>query len=163
LDKVTFKFETDMKHRLRRLPKTLWQPAKALIPARPPWQKAVGGRKSEAPASANLGKPPGKSLRKSLQLQKQLRQLTHRVLATQEDERAKLSHELQNDIAQTLLGINVRLLLLKQAARSKARGLKNEIGSAQRLVVESTALVRRFARELDNHRPTLNERIVRAI
>ena len=62
------------------------------------------------------------NLKASLQLQKHLRQLTHRVLVAQEDERLKLSHELRDEIAQTLLGINVRLLLLKQAARSKAKG-----------------------------------------
>jgi len=112
---------------------------------------------------ANNGKPPGKCLKKSLQLQKRLRQLTHQVLAAQEDEREKLSHELQDEIAQTLLGINVRLLLLKQAARSKVRGLKNEIASAQRLVVKSATLVRRLARELDKHQPTPSELNVMAI
>ena len=102
-------------------------------------------------------------LKESLQLQKQLRQLTHRVLVAQEDEREKLSHELRDEIAQTLLGLNVRLLLLKQTAQNKAGGLKNEIASAQRLVVKSATLVRRLARELDNHRPTLNERTVTTI
>jgi hypothetical protein len=46
---------------------------------------------------------------------------------------------------------------LKQAARSKAKGLKKQIGSAQRLVVESATLVRQLARELDNHQPTSSE------
>ena len=103
------------------------------------------------------------NLKASLQLQKHLRQLTHRVLVAQEDERLKLSHELRDEIAQTLLGLNVRLLLLKQAARSKTKGLKNEIASTQRLVVRSAALVRRFARQLDNHRPTPSELMVTAI
>jgi signal transduction histidine kinase len=89
--------------------------------------------------------------------------MTHRVLVAQEDERGKLSHELRDEIAQTLLGINVRLLLLKQAARSKATGLKNEIASTQRLVVRSATLVRQLARKLDHHRPTPGERTVAAI
>jgi len=152
-----------MKDRIRRLPKTLGQAAKAPILASQPWQKAVIGRKSVADASANNAKPPGKSLKDSIQLQKRLRQLTHHVLAAQEDERKKISHELQDEIAQTLLGINVRLLLLKQAARSKTKGLKNEIASAQRLVVKSTTLVRRLAHELDNHQPTPRELAVMTI
>jgi signal transduction histidine kinase len=119
--------------------------------------------KAGADAGAKNGKPQAKVLKESLQLQKQLRRLTHRVLVAQEDEREKLSHELRNEIAQTLLGLNVRLLLLKQTARNKAGGLKNEIASAQRLVVKSATLVRRLARELDNHRPTLNERTVTTI
>jgi len=43
-------------------------------------------------------------LKDSLQLQEELRQLTHQVLAAQEEERKKISHELQDEIAQTLLG-----------------------------------------------------------
>ena len=109
------------------------------------------------------GNPQAKVLKESLQLQKQLRQLTHSVLVAQENEREKLSHELRDEIAQTLLALNVRLLLLKQTARNKAGGLKNEIASAQRLVVKSATFVRRLARALDNHRPTLNEQTVAAI
>jgi hypothetical protein len=45
----------------------------------------------------------------------------------------------------------------------KAKGLKAEIASAQRLVVKSATLVRRLAGELDNHRPTLSERTISAI
>jgi signal transduction histidine kinase len=127
------------------------------------WQKSVVRRKTTADANAKNGKPQAKVLRESLQLQKRLRQLTHGVLVAQEDEREKISHELRDEIAQTLLGLNVRLLLLKQAARSKAKGLKTEIASAQLLVVKSATLVRRLAGELDNHRPTLSERTISAI
>jgi len=76
-----------------------------------------------------------------------LRRLAHQVLAAQEDERKKISLELQNEIAQTLLGINVRLLSLKQEARSNTKGLRNEIASTQQLVVKSVKSVRRVARE----------------
>jgi two-component system, NarL family, sensor histidine kinase DegS len=86
-------------------------------------------------------------LKDSLQLQEGLRQLTHQVLVAQEDERKKISRELQDEIAQTLLGINVRLLSLKQEARLNTKGLKNEIASTQRLVVKSAKSVRRVARE----------------
>ena len=88
-----------------------------------------------------------KLLKDSLQLQEGLRDLTHQVLVAQEDERKKISRELQDEIAQTLLGINVRLLSLKQEARLNIRGLKNEIASTQRLVVTSAKSVRRVARE----------------
>lgn len=88
------------------------------------------------------------SLDESIELQKHLRQLTHRVLAAQESERLKLSHELQDEIAQTLLGINVRLLALKKGSRSGMTGLKNEIARTQRLVSSSAQSVRKFAREL---------------
>jgi signal transduction histidine kinase len=152
-----------MKHRQRRLPKPLGHPSEEPAAANQPRQKTVVGRKPAAGASANHEKTPRKSLEDSLKLQEQLRRLTHRVLVAQEDQRIKLSHELRDEIAQTLLGINVRLLLLKQAARSKARGLENEIASTQRLVVESAAFVRRLARDLDDHQPTPSELRVLAI
>ena len=62
----------------------------------------------------------------------------------------KSACELQDEIAQTLLGINVRLLSLKQEARNNTKGLKNEIASTQRLVVKSAKSVRRVAREFGN-------------
>ena len=86
-------------------------------------------------------------LKESLQMQENLRHLTHQLLAAQEDERKNISLELQNEIAQTLLGINVRLLSLKQEARSSTKGLNNEIASTQRLVIKSAKSVRRVARE----------------
>jgi len=151
------------KAHLRRPPKTLEEPEEE--PANPNLQPqtAVSRRKALAETSAIHGKPLGTGLKASLQLQKQLRQLTHRVLVRQEDERGKLSHELRDEVAQTLLGINVRLLLLKQAARSKATGLKNEIASTQRLVAKSVLLVERLARELENRRPTPSELTAAAI
>ena len=48
-------------------------------------------------------------LRQSNQMQVQLQQLTRQVLSTQEAERKKLSHELQDVIAKTLTTINIRL------------------------------------------------------
>ena len=148
-----------MKHHLQRLPKTLGQPMDKLAPTK----KADTWRKNVADASVSNGKPHAKCLKESLQLQQHLRQLTHQVLVAQEAEREKISQKLRDEIAQTLLGINVRLLLLKQAARSKAKGLKSEIASAQRLVLKSATLVRRLARELDNHRLTPSELIVTTI
>ena len=90
------------------------------------------------------------SLEESLRLQNRLRQLTHRVLVAHEDERTNISRELQDEIAQTLLGINVRLLSLKQAARHKTKGFRNEITSTQRLVAASAQSVRRVARKIRN-------------
>jgi len=55
-----------------------------------------------------------------------------------------------HDEVQTVFGIIVRLLSLRQKARTKFKGLKNEIASMQRLVVRSAKSVRRFARKLDN-------------
>ena len=115
-------------------------------------QRGVVRRKVLEDAAVKSGKHHQKCLEESLELQRRLRQLTHRVLAAQEDERNKISCELQNEIAQTLLGINVRLLSLKQESRINTKGLKNEIASTRRLVLRSAKSVRRVANELGHHR-----------
>lgn len=111
-------------------------------------QKGVVRRKIMEDEFAKRGRHHQKNLEKSLDLQKRLRRLTRQVLAAQEDERKKISRELQDEIAQTLLGINVRLLCLKQEARSKTNGLKNTIASTQRLVANSARSVRQAGRKI---------------
>jgi len=113
-------------------------------------QRGITRRKTVESALKKSGIHYARLLKQSLQLQEGLRQLTHRVLVAQEDERRKISRELQDEIAQTLLGINVRLLTLKEEARGNTRGLKNEIASTRRLVVKSATSVRRVAREFRN-------------
>ena len=115
-------------------------------------QRGVARGKSAEAALKKSGEHFAKLLKESLELQEGLRQLTHQALAAQEDERRKISVKLQDEIAQTLLGINVRLLSLKQEAGSTAEGIHNDIASAQRLVVRSAASVRRIARNLDKPR-----------
>jgi signal transduction histidine kinase len=113
-------------------------------------KRGIFRRRSVEAALKKSGQRYAKLLKDSLQLQEGLRQLTHQVLAAQEDERKKISTELQDEIAQTLLGINVRLLSLKHEARSNSKGLKNEIASTQRLVAKSARSVRRVACEFQN-------------
>jgi signal transduction histidine kinase len=132
---------------LNRLTETLNRRTLELAASNGQLQRGIARRKSVEAALKKSGAHYTKLLKDSLQLQEGLRQLTHQVLAAQEDERKKISCELQDEIAQTLLGINVRLLSLKQEARSNTDGLKNEIASTQRLVVKSARSVRRFARE----------------
>ena len=87
-------------------------------------------------------------------LQKHLQHLTHQILSAQEDKRKKISHDLQDEIAQTLLGINVLLLSLKTEATTNARALKRQIASTQRVVDTSVKTIKRFAREFGKHHET---------
>jgi len=73
--------------------------------------------------------------------------LTHEILSAQENGRKKISRDLRDEIAQTLLGINVRLLTLKKGATARNEGLAKEIASTQRLVKRSVKTINRFARE----------------
>ncbi len=87
-------------------------------------------------------------LLQSHHMQEQLRLLSRQLLATQEEERKKISRELHDEIAQTLTGINVRLAALKGAAAINTKGLQSKISSTQRMVERSVDIVHRFARDL---------------
>lgn len=132
---------------LDRLTEALDQRTAELASTNLQLQRGIVRRKSVETALKKSGIRYSKLLKDSLHLQAGLRELTHQVLAAQEDERTKMSQELQNEIAQTLLGLNARLLSLQKAARGNTHGLQNEIATAQRLVVKSARSVRRLARE----------------
>ena len=142
---------------LNRLNETLGRRTAELAATNRQLQRGIVRRKSVEAALKKSGVHYTKLLKDSLQLQEGLRQLTHQVLAAQEDERRKISRELQDEIAQTLLGINVRLLTLKQEARTNTKGLKNEIASTQRLVLKSARSVRRVANKLGLQRLAQSE------
>jgi signal transduction histidine kinase len=92
-----------------------------------------------------------KLLEESHHLQKNLQHLTHELLNAQEDKRRKLSSSLQDEIAQTLLGINVRLLTLKRETAFNTKGFKKGIACTQQLVKQSIQSINQFARDLDIH------------
>lgn len=132
---------------LNRLNGTLTRRTAELAATNRRLQRGIVRRKTVEAALKKSGRHYARLLKESLQSQESLRQLTHQALAAQEDERKKISRELQNEIAQTLLGINVRLLSAKQEARDNTSGFKNEIASTHRLVIKSARSVRQAARE----------------
>ncbi|OYW77773.1 MAG: hypothetical protein B7Z37_02480 [Verrucomicrobia bacterium 12-59-8] len=87
-------------------------------------------------------------LKKSRELQEDLRQLSRQLLSAQEEERKKISRELHDVIAQTLTGINVRLAALNIGSMVSSKELQNKITSTQQMVEKSVDIVHRFAREL---------------
>jgi len=109
-------------------------------------KQGIVQRKLAEQALKESGGHYARLLKESRLLQKRLRHLTHQLLRTQETKRKKISRELHDEIAQTLLGINVRLLTLKQEATINTKGFKKEIASTQRLVGKSAKTISRFAR-----------------
>ena len=116
-------------------------------------QQGITASKTAAAALKKSGRDGAKLLRESQQLQKHLRHLTHQLLTAQEAERKKLSHELHDEVAQSLLGIHVRLLSLKKAAKGGMANLRKEIASTQRVVRESVQSINSFAYELNIQQP----------
>ncbi|MBL9201626.1 MAG: hypothetical protein JNL39_14040, partial [Opitutaceae bacterium] len=79
-------------------------------------------------------------------MQKKLRHLARQILSAQEEERREISRELHDEVVQTLVGINVELAALGQAAELGIRALRARIATTQRLVEKSVNAVHRFAR-----------------
>jgi signal transduction histidine kinase len=110
-------------------------------------RKAIIARGDAEIIFKDTGRHQAGLLKESLHIQRGLRKLTHKLLTAQEDERRGISRELREEIAQTLLAINVRLVLLKKDARLRSKNLKSEISSTQRLVRISATSMRRAARQ----------------
>lgn len=117
-------------------------------------KQGIVQRKSVEQALRKSGGHYARLLKESRLLQKRLRRLTHQLLRTQEDKRTKVSRELHDKIAQTLLGINVRLLTLKKEATANTKGFKKEIANTQHLVEESAKTISRFTREFGKQHGT---------
>jgi signal transduction histidine kinase len=111
-------------------------------------KQGIAQRQAAAAALKKSGQQRTKLLAESRRLQQHSRHLTHEILSAQENEWQKISRQLHDEIAQILLGINVRLLTLKKAARANTGGLKKEIASTQRLVKQSVRTINQFAHEV---------------
>jgi signal transduction histidine kinase len=90
----------------------------------------------------------GQLLERSARMQDHLRRLSHEILSAQEEERKKISRELHDRVAQTLIAINVKLAVLRKDATVNIAGLKKTLAGTQRLLDQSLSTVHRFAREM---------------
>jgi signal transduction histidine kinase len=106
-------------------------------------------RRKAAEASLRASKEvSSKLLKKSLQLQKELRLLSHRLLSIQEAMRQRLSRELHNVIAQSLTGLDLQLVTLKKQSATDAKDFHAKIDITQQLVKQSVETLHRFALDL---------------
>ena len=137
--------------RLSELNQTLGRRTVDLAASQRSLKQGIVRRKMVEQALKRSGEHSRNLLKESHGLQKHLQRLTHQILSAHEDKRKKISRDLHDEIAQTLLGINVRLLTLKKGAEINAHGLKKEIASTQRLVDKSVKSIKRFAREFGIH------------
>jgi signal transduction histidine kinase len=90
----------------------------------------------------------GTLLKEAMKLQRGLRRVTHKVLASQEMERLRISLELQDNVVQSLLGIAMKLVSVENAAGKSSKMLESRIAKSQRLVDKTTRSVRQIARKI---------------
>ncbi len=90
-------------------------------------------------------------LEQSRRLQEELRAMSRQNLQAREDEHKRISRDLHDDVAQTLVGINVHLESLARLSGITPKVLRQNIARTQRLVEASVKSILRFAVEL---RPT---------
>jgi signal transduction histidine kinase len=76
-------------------------------------------------------------LRESRELHHHLLDVTRRVLASDDQEHRRIGSGLQDELLQVLIGIHIRLLLLRKEVTLGARDLHKHIASARRAVRES--------------------------
>ena len=146
----THRAALEAKVRLSRLRRKLGGRTADLAAANRSLKQGITRRKTVEEALKRSGEHYAGLLKKSLALERHLRRLAHRVLLVQEAKRKKISHDLQDDIAQTLLGIDVRLLTVKKVSGRIAERLQREIATTQRLVDMSVKTIERFTREFAN-------------
>lgn len=80
-------------------------------------------------------------------MEENFRQLSHKVLRIQEEERKRISRELHDELGQTLNVVNVSLAVLRDHFPEHG-AIRERIVQAQRLLKHTMEIVRRFAREL---------------
>lgn len=134
--------------RLKHVNKTLDRRTGDLAASNRSLERSIVRRKTVEKALKKSQVHSKKLLEESHRLQNHLRHLARQILTAQEDRRKEISRDLQDEIAQTLLGINVRLLTLKKESASNAKGFKKEIASTQRLADKAERNIKRFAREI---------------
>ena len=81
-------------------------------------------------------------------MQDNLRDLSNKVLRTQEEERQRISRELHDEVGQSLTAISVTLATLNHPGAGQAGVSSQNLAQTQRLLQETMETVHGFARDL---------------
>ena len=110
-------------------------------------EQSVTRREAAEAALKKSGEDRAKLLQEATRLQSSLRTQTRAILVAQENQRHKTSLHLQDEIAQTLVAINIGLLAMKTSAKTNIVKLEKEVANMQRLVRASLKRLNRYSYE----------------
>lgn len=130
-----------------KLRDVLTQQTSDLAGSRRELRRGIALRLAATEALATDRRNSAAMLEKSRRLQKHLQDKAHQILTAQESDRRAMSLKLQDEIAQTLLGIHIRLLALTKEISNRNEDFQKEIAITQRLVRSSMRTIKGFARQ----------------
>lgn len=132
---------------MQRVREKLEQRTRDVVDSNRELEQQMTGRRVAKEALQTNNEASAQLLRESSLLEGNLQEMARKILSANEEERTKMSRQLQDEIAQALLGIHVRLLALKKEVAANHAGLAREITFTERVVEESVANLNRLTHE----------------
>ena len=133
--------------RVKVLTRTLQQRKRQTATSERKLKEGIERRQSAEAASRDVDVERARLLKESDKLQQRLRYRLRKLMALQEAGRRKHSLRLRDEIAQTLLALDIRLLALKEAGVAGMQTLSKEIAETQGLVQQSGETLTRLAHD----------------
>jgi signal transduction histidine kinase len=78
-----------------------------------------------------------------------VQKLAHKTIGANEEERQRLSLILQDEIAQALLGIHMRLLVLRREVTANSENIRKEVELTQQLVLKVVSMIDGILRDFE--------------
>lgn len=112
-------------------------------------ERGISERETAEEALRTSRELSARLLEESQQLYSSVQELARKTLGANEEERRSLSRLLQDEIAQTLLGIHVRLLVLRGEVKANSERVRKEVDMTQRLVRKTVSTINLILRDFE--------------
>lgn len=111
-------------------------------------EKEIARRESAENALLAHSKIRARQMREARNLRLRLKKIAREILTAQEHHRREMSGRLHDEIAQTLVAINLRLLALNKTSSSGKENLEKEIAATRSLILQSVIMVKKLVHRL---------------